>query len=154
MLEVWHMWVITGLLLWIIEIFTPGFVTGVFGTACLIAAPFAGTGASFKMQLVVFGTATAVLSLGIRPLILRNFCSREPKIKTNIDALVGKTGVVTEAIDNDSRMGRVRIGSEEWRAISLDEMQVGVGQKVTVHEVDGCKVVVQQNKGEIKWTIS
>jgi len=36
MLEPWHIWVIAGLLLWIIEIFTPGFVAGVFGTAALL----------------------------------------------------------------------------------------------------------------------
>jgi hypothetical protein len=40
MLELWHLWVIAGLALFIIEIFTPGFVMGVFGVACLVVAPF------------------------------------------------------------------------------------------------------------------
>jgi len=142
MLEMWHIWVIAGLALWIVEIFTPGFVAGVFGTACLIVVPFASTGFTFKTQLLVFGIATAVVSLGIRPLILRHFLRAGMKIKTNVDALVGKTGLVTEAIDYVSGTGRVRIGGEVWRAITSDESRVDVGTKVEVREVEGCKVVV------------
>ena len=60
MLDAWQLWVIAGLVLWIVEIFTPGFVIGLFATACLAVAPFAGAGVSFKMQLLVFGVATVI----------------------------------------------------------------------------------------------
>ncbi len=143
MLEAWHMWVIAGLVLWIIEIFTPGFVLGVFGAACLTVAPFAGANVSFKMQLLIFGIATAIMSLGIRPLILKHFYGREPKIKTNVDALIGKSGLVTEVIDHPRGTGRVKIGGEIWRAITRNESLVEIGQKVTVREVEGNKVVVE-----------
>lgn len=143
MLEVWHMWVIVGIVLWIIEIFTAGFVVGVFGTACLIVVPFAGAAVSFKMQLLIFGTATTVISLCIRPLILKHFYGRGAKIKTNVDALVGKSGLVTEVIDQPSGTGRVKIGGEIWRAVTSDESHLEIGQKVTVREVEGCKVVVE-----------
>lgn len=73
MLEVCHMWVIAGIMLWIVETITSGFVVGVFGTACLLVAPFAGADASFKVQLLVFGIATAAMSFGIRSLILKYF---------------------------------------------------------------------------------
>ena len=118
MLELWHIWIIAGLVLWIVEIFTPGFVVGVFGAACLIVAPFAGAGIPFKMQLLVFGIATAVMSLTVRPLILKHFYGREAKVKTNVDALVGKSGMVMEVIDNASGTGRARIGGEVWRAVT------------------------------------
>jgi membrane protein implicated in regulation of membrane protease activity len=143
MLELWHIWVIAGLVLWIVEIFTPGFVAGVFGTACLIVAPFAGTDFTFKAQLLVFGIATAVMSLGIRPLVLKHFCRAEAKISTNVDALIGKAGLVTETIDHASGTGRVKIGGEVWRAITPDESRVDVGVKVAVRAVEGCKVVVE-----------
>ena len=143
MLEVWHLWVIAGLVLWIIEIFTSGFVIGVFGTACLIVAPFAGADASFKLQLLVFGAATGVMSLAIRPLLLRHFYRREPTVLTNVDALVGKFGLVTEIIDHSSGTGMVKIGGELWRAVTPDESRVDIGQKVVVREVEGCKVAVE-----------
>jgi len=154
MLEVWHMWVIAGLVLWIIEIFTPGFVVGVFGAACFIVAPFAAADVTFKMQLLIFGISTGVMSLGIRPLVLKHFYAREAKIKTNIDALVGKTGPVTEVIDNALGSGRARIGGEVWRAVTSDDSRIEVGQKVTVREIDGCKIVVEATEAKEGGTIS
>jgi len=143
MLEVWHMWVIAGILLWIIEIFTPGFVIGVFATACFIAAPFAGSGVSLNLQLLVFGIATGVMTFAVRPLILKYFYSQEAKIKTNVDALVGKSCTVMEAIDHRTGTGRVKIGGEIWRAVTPDESKVDIGQKMIIRGVDGCKVVVE-----------
>lgn len=154
MFEVWHMWVIAGLVLWLIEIFTPGFVVGVFGTACLIVAPFACADVTFKMQLLVFGIATAAISLGIRPLILRHFYGREANIKTNIDALVGKAGLVTESIDNALETGRAKIGGDVWRAVTSDDSRVEVGQKITVREIEGCKLVVESTTTKQGGTIS
>ena len=144
MIEVWHVWVMAGIVLWIIEIFTPTFfVVGVFGTACLLVAPFAGADASLKTQLLVFGIATGAMSFGIRPLILRYFYGREELVKTNVDALVGKSGFVTEMIDYSAGIGKVKIGGEIWRAVTLDELRIDIGQKVTVLEVEGCKVIVK-----------
>jgi membrane protein implicated in regulation of membrane protease activity len=146
MLEVWHLWVIAGLALFIIEIFTPGFVMGVFGVACLVVAPFAGKRASLNTQLLVFGIATAAMSLGIRPLIIRYLYRRESMNKTNVDALVGRTGLVTEAVDQALNRGRVRLGGEEWRAVTPDESKIEAGTKVIVKAVEGCKVVVETAK--------
>ncbi len=143
MIEDWHIWIVAGIVLWIIEIFTPGFVAGVFGTACLIAAPFAGTGVTFKIQLLIFGISTAILFFGIRPFMLKYLYTRKEKVKTNVDALVSKSGLVTEVIDHASGTGRVKIDGEDWRAVTLDESLVDVGQRVIVREIDGSKVVVE-----------
>jgi len=142
MIEWWHLWVVAGVALWILEIFTPGFVAGVFGTACWIAAPFAGAGASITVQLLVFGMATAVLTLAIRPLILKCFSRSGEQLKTNMEALVGRTGLVTEPIDPAAGTGQVKIGGELWRAVTRDEVRVDAGVKVGVIEVEGCKVIV------------
>ena len=154
MLEVWHVWVIAGLVLWIIEMFTPGFVVGVFGTACLIVAPFAGAEVAFEIQLLIFAIATAAMSFGIRPLILRHFYSGESQIKTNVDALVGKAGPVTETIDNALGTGRAKIGGDDWRAVTADDSRIDVGQKVTVLGIDGAKLVVEATTTEQGGTLS
>jgi membrane protein implicated in regulation of membrane protease activity len=143
MLEAWHLWVIAGLVLWIMEIFTPGFVVGVFGTACLAVAPFAGADVSFKMQLLVFGVTTVIMTFTIRPLILNHLYGRDPKIRTNVDALIGKSGFVTESIDHLHGSGRVKIGGELWRAITQNDSPVEIGRKVTVREVEGNKLIVE-----------
>ncbi len=143
MLELWHIWITIGLVLWIVEIFTPGFVVGIFGTACLIVAPFAVMGFIFKVQLLVFGIAIAIMFLGVRPFILKHFYRATTMISTNVDALVGKTGHVTETIDYAPGTGRVKIGGEIWRAITSDGSRVDVGVKIAVCSVEGCKVVVE-----------
>jgi len=141
--EVWHMWVIAGIVLWIIEIFTPGFVIGVFATACFVVVPFASSGMSLNFQLLVFGLSTGVMAFAVRPLILKYLYSREARIKTNVDALVGKSCAVIEAIDHLSGSGRVKVGGEVWRAVTPDESKVDIGQKVIIRGVEGCKVVVE-----------
>ncbi len=143
MLDAWQLWVIAGLALWIVEIFTPGFVIGLFATACLAVAPFAGAGVSFKMQVLVFGVATVIMTLGVRPLVLNHFYGQDPKIRTNVDALIGKSGFVTETLDHQRGSGSVKIGGELWRAITQNESPVEIGRKVTVREVDGNKLVVE-----------
>jgi membrane protein implicated in regulation of membrane protease activity len=67
-------------------------------------------------------------------------------IKTNVDALVGRTGLVTEAVDQALNRGRVRLGGEEWRAVTPDESKIEAGTKVIVKAVEGCKVVVETAK--------
>lgn len=137
------LWLISGLVLWIIEIFTSGFVMGLFGTACFIVAPFVGAGVSFTRQLILFGVSTAVLLVGIRPMVVKHLYKHGASQCTNVDALIGKTGVVIEEIDPADAKGRVRIGGEDWRAVTPDESRIEVSARVIVRRIDGCKVIVE-----------
>ena len=150
MLAVWHLWALAGLLLWIVEIFTPGFVAGLIGTACLLAVPFAAAGAPLWLQLVVFALATALLALVVRPLVLRLFRRRGAEGATNVDALIGRTGLVTEGIDPDRGTGRVRLGGESWGASTEGGPPLEEGRKVVVRRVEGNKVIVETYTGEEK----
>jgi membrane protein implicated in regulation of membrane protease activity len=142
MIEAWHLWIVAGVAFWIIEMFTPGFVVGIFGMSCITVAPFSWMGFSLTIQLVVFGVATAILSLFVRPIILKHFCRTGARAATNVDALIGERCRVVEEIDNASGTGRVMIGGEYWRSVTPDDSRVAVGKIVTVREVTGCKVVV------------
>ncbi len=146
MLQAWHIWVILGILLWIIEIFTPAFVAGVLGTACLIVAPFAAGGLPLTNQLLVLGLATAVLALKIRPLALRYLHRHGAKARTNVEAMVGKPGVIVAALDHPAGATRVKIGGEEWLAVTQDGAPIPVGTKVIIRQVEGCKVVVERDE--------
>ncbi len=144
MLATWHLWVMAGILLWIIEIFTPGFVLGLFGAACLVTAPFAASGVPFRFQLIIFAAATATMALWIRPLALRLLHRRGAKVRTNADALVGRAGLVTEGIDRDRRTGQVRIGGETWSAAPVGEPRIEAGCRVVVRRIEGNRVVVER----------
>jgi membrane protein implicated in regulation of membrane protease activity len=66
---------------------------------------------------------------------------RSPRPQFGVDALVGKSALVTSEVTRVD--GRVRIGSDEWSARSYDETQViPVGAIVDVMEIAGSTAVV------------
>jgi membrane protein implicated in regulation of membrane protease activity len=141
-IEPWHAWTFAGIILWIAEVFTSGFILGLFGLACFAAAIASAQDAEFKVQLLVFGGATAALALGIRPLVLRYLSPHRQGTESNVHALIGLSGLVTEKIDNLANSGRVRVGNEEWRATVEDAGVLSEGTRVKVEKVEGCKLVV------------
>jgi len=64
--------------------------------------------------------------------------------KTNIDTIIGKTGIVQQDIES-AKDGIVKVGNEEWRA-RADET-IGSGEKVTVMGVSGVTLIVKKEEG-------
>jgi len=140
--KLWLYWIIAGFILMIIEIFTPGFVTFLIGLACLITAIFAWLKVPFYYQLIVFSIITIILTFWVRPYLIKFFFRNHKEDETNVHGLIGKIGIVTEDIDNDLSLGRVKIGGEVWRSVSIDNQKFLVGQKVAIKNIEGNKVVV------------
>jgi membrane protein implicated in regulation of membrane protease activity len=83
--------------------------------------------------------------IGLRPLMLRRFqLGPGSDVRTGVDALLGKTGVVSERIDAVSRLGRVKVEGEDWRGASVDNTPIEAGTRVTVIQVDGTTLVVEK----------
>jgi membrane protein implicated in regulation of membrane protease activity len=77
---------------------------------------------------------------------------KQPVVNTNTDALIGKTGRVLETIIPDSSEGRVKIGGEDWWAISESGIRIEKEEMVTIIRIEGVKVFVKridQTKGEL-----
>lgn len=143
MIQIWHLWIISAFILFIAEIFTPGFLVACFGISCLVTSIVAYLGMGVKIQVLTFSVSTLVVFFGIRPFVLKYFYSKESKIKTNVDALIGKKGRVTERIDSNAVKGRVIIGGEDWRAVSVDEKAIEKDVKIEVNKVEGTKLFVK-----------
>ncbi len=62
---------------------------------------------------------------------------------TNANALIGKEGIVTEAINPD-QPGYVKIQGELWLARSLAKTQLQKGTLVRVVNIRGAHVVVEE----------
>ena len=94
----------------------------------------------------ILGVATAgLLSLAYIFLGRRQLRNRlrKPGIPSNVDALIGKTAVVVEAIE-PQRPGRVKYEGEEWRA-QTDAPATGPiepGRNVRIVRVDGVTTFV------------
>jgi membrane protein implicated in regulation of membrane protease activity len=67
---------------------------------------------------------------------------------TNVYALKGKTGNVTKAIPEHGR-GYVKVGGEEWSAVEKSDKAIEANVKVTVIDIDGNKLVVEEQHKEV-----
>jgi membrane protein implicated in regulation of membrane protease activity len=64
--------------------------------------------------------------------------------KTNVDALIGKKGIVLKDI-NKSYNGLVKVGNEQWRAIADEEIKEGAD--IEVVEIKGVTLTVKKVEG-------
>jgi membrane protein implicated in regulation of membrane protease activity len=63
--------------------------------------------------------------------------------KTNIDAIIGKTGVVQQGISRNSA-GLVKIGMEQWRARAEEDIKEG--EEITVTGISGITLNVKKTE--------
>jgi membrane protein implicated in regulation of membrane protease activity len=139
----WHVWIILAIVLFILELLIPAFVPASFGLGCLVSAIAAVLGLGIKIQILGFIAGTLVAFFGVRPFFTRYCYKASPGIKTNVEALVGKTGRVTEDIDDRLDSGRVLVGGDDWKAVSPDGTVIEKNSKVEIIRVEGAKVVVK-----------
>lgn len=134
-------WLIVGVALAAAEALTGDFVLLMLGGAALATAGVsAATDFPVWTDAVVFGAASLLLLLGVRPALRRRYAS-PPVLPTGMDALPGKHALVLEQVDEQS--GRVKIDGEVWTARPLDATEVyEPGTTVTVMQIDGATAVV------------
>ena len=111
-----------------------------FAAGAVVAMFAALLGAGIWLQTGLFLVVSGALLLMLRPIVRRYLV---PKITaTNVDSLVGATGLVTEAIDNVTASGQVKLGAMEWTARSTTGEDVPQGALIRVDRIEGVKVYV------------
>ena len=94
------------------------------------------------VQVLAFIAVGLVLVIATRPLCRR--LMKSSSTRTNVDALIGKTCIVTEEIRNLDEVGEVRIGGLCWSARAADaERVIAVGEQVVIMEIQGVKLIVE-----------
>jgi membrane protein implicated in regulation of membrane protease activity len=145
-LHIGYIWLALGIIFLIAEIATPGgFVLACFGISCFVTGFFYFVGFSFSVQILIFSISSLVLFFSIRRLFPKLFPQSANRIKTNVDALIGKIGVVSEMIDPRTGKGRVVVGGEDWKGVSINDTVIESGNKIRVIKVDGTKVIVEKD---------
>jgi membrane protein implicated in regulation of membrane protease activity len=66
------------------------------------------------------------------------------KAKTNIDAIIGRQGIVLKSIARNVD-GLVKVGNEQWRARAKDDIKEG--DEIVVISVSGVTLIVEKIKG-------
>jgi membrane protein implicated in regulation of membrane protease activity len=139
--ETWQIWLIAGLLLLIAEMFTPAFFMASLAVGCFFAVIPAAFDASLPWQLLMFSGGTLVGYFGARPFLLK-YASRKEEVRTNVEALLGRKGMVIESSDPVSGFARVLVEGDDWRALAEDGSPLLKGERVEVIRVEGTLLTV------------
>ena len=133
-------WLVLMVVFLAMESSTVSMVSLWFAAGSLIALLTALAGGPAWLQTVLFLAVSAGLLLALRPLVKKYLA---PKVTaTNVDSIVGSTGLVTAAIDNVSASGQVKLGAMEWTARSTSGQPIPVGTLVKVDKIEGVKAFV------------
>ena len=133
-------WLGLMILFLIAEVATVSLVSLWFAAGAVVAMFAALLGAGVWLQTGLFLVVSGALLLMLRPIVRRYLV---PKITpTNVDSLVGSTGLVTEAIDNVTASGQVKLGAMEWTARSTTGENIPQDTLIRVDRIEGVKVYV------------
>lgn len=135
-------WLVAAIVLFIMEIITPGFVLANFGVGALASATAAWFGASVTIQVIVFCVVCLASFFTLRPFMNKFIFRNQARFSTGTDALMGAVGVVTTVIDKVPVGGRVQLG-DDWHAIAESGDMIEVGTRVKVVRIDSTTLIVQ-----------
>ncbi len=111
-----------------------------FAAGSLAALIAAMLGAQLWLQIGVFLLLSAGLLALLWPLVRKYINPR--RVATNLDAVIGSEGYVTEPIDNVAATGQVKLGAMTWTARSTDCSPIAAGTLVQVDKIEGVKAFV------------
>ena len=139
--NMWQVWTVVAVLGLIHELssgdfFIMCFAIGACGAA--IVSPFA----NIYVQLAVFVVITAISIFVVRPFALRYLHKADDDRVSNVDAMIGQQGRVSETIQAGG-YGRVAIGGDDWKAVSSSSDEIPVGTRVRVVKVESIIITVE-----------
>lgn len=137
----WYIWLIIAGLFIIIETFTSGFLIFWFGIGALVSMIISIFIEDIFIQTIIFIISSVILIFATKPFVKKFTNSKT--ISTNINSLIGKTGIVVKEIDNLASVGQVKVTGELWSAKSIDNQIISENTKVEIIKIDGVKLIVK-----------
>jgi membrane protein implicated in regulation of membrane protease activity len=135
------LWLIAGVVLLVVEIFTLSLVLGMLGLAALVTGVAAFAGLGPVLQVVTFAATSAALLVVVRPPVKKALAAGEQGDQNDPRALAGRLAVVVQRVTDGG--GQVRLNGELWRARPYaGGSPIEVGEQVTVAAVEGATVLV------------
>ena len=140
-------WLVAGVVLLAGEMSTGTFYMLPFALGALAAAVLAFIGVGIAGQLVVCLVVSAVAFAAFRPLA-RKLDQTGQTEGIGSRRLVNESAVVLADIPADDA-GMVRVGREEWRAVSQGGQAIAEGTTVRIVDVEGTRVIVTPSDASV-----
>ena len=138
-----ELWLSLCIILVIIECATINLVSIWFAIGALAASITSLFIDQIMIQVGVFVIVSILSFLAIRPIAKKFFSSSN--VKTNLDRVIGKIGIVTEEISK-LNPGEVKVDGKKWTAIS--DKKIKKDSKVEILAIEGVKLLVKEVKEE------
>ena len=128
-MDIWQIWCILGVILIILEMFTPALFFLNLAVAAFTVAVVAFLGFNFTTQVIIYLAVSVALILFFRPILVKKFGNNG-----------SSTGIKNKYINNIAKVvrevnkfdGRIAIYGEEWDAKTTSEYPIPVGSKVKI----------------------
>ena len=139
----WWMWVVGGLVLFILEVWTPtGFFLSFFGIGAIIVGALAWIGAveSDWLQWLLFSTLSVAAVVTLRRPLRERLSARDTPSK--VEGLIGEVVLPSEDI-RAGAVGQAECRGASWSARNVQETPLARGQRCRVDRVEGLTLYIR-----------
>lgn len=137
----WVIWLALILVFGIIEVTTLEFTFLMLAVGSLGGLLSGLVGLPWWAQFLVAAVLSVLLLFAVRPALLRALKRGGDSTPTNVDALIGISGVVTNDFTGNASHVKLANG-ETWTAKLADDGRLVEGERVVVTAIDGATAVV------------
>ena len=140
--NMWQVWAVVAVVCLILELSSGDFFIICFSIGAVFAIIGAALGLNIYWQIALFAVFAAIAIFTVRPVALRYLHKNDPHRVSNADALIGRTGRVTEPIVAGGH-GYVQIDGDLWKAVSQADSEIAIGTTVRVVKRESTIVTVE-----------
>ncbi|MBO8155564.1 MAG: NfeD family protein [Bacillaceae bacterium] len=136
-------WILIAIAFVILEIFTLSFYLLWFGIGAFVSGIVAFFWQSPVDLILIFSAVSIILLIFTRPLAKKWFFKEDASLKNGADALIGRSGVVTKAIEPPHK-GEIKIDGNHWSALA--DSTIAEGETVEITKVEGVTAYVRKTQ--------
>ena len=141
--HVWLIWILVSVVCLMLELGSGDLFILCFAIGGLGASLTAAIGMGIIPQLIAMALCSLLSIYFIRPVALRYLHRNDENRVSNADAIIGRIGKVSQAIE-ETGFGRVSIDGDDWKALSADGSKIEVGAQVKVIGRDSIIITVEK----------
>ena len=136
-----EVWLIFFIILVIIELITVNLVTIWFALGALITSLVSLYTTDTVILLAFFVVTSLLLLILTKPVVEK--LKVKKVVATNLDQVIGKTGIVSVPIEKD-KIGEVKVLGKTWSAYS--DKEISKDKKVKILSISGVKLKVEEKE--------
>lgn len=129
--HLWAIWTLVAMVCLIMEMSSGDFYITCFGIGAIVALIVSLFAAPLWLQVVVFAVFSVLSIFYLRPSLVALLNHDADCRVSNADAIIGRTGEVTETIKAGG-YGRVKLDGDDWKAQSDSATDLVIGTKVRI----------------------